>query len=136
MKEKKKIILGISCGDINGIGLEIIIKVFLNNDLWAYCTPILYAPQIAINHYKELYGEFHDFNYNVIKKANNASSLNFNIIDISNDSIKIKPGEASEVGATIALESLRLVTEDLKNNRIDMLLTLPLNKDNINKVIK
>ena len=62
MIDEKKIILGISCGDINGIGLEILIKAFLDNKLFDFCTPILYAPQAALNYYKQLYG-FNNFNY-------------------------------------------------------------------------
>ena len=67
MTDKKKIILGISCGDINGVGLEVLIKAFSNNTLFDFCTPILYAPISAVNFYKQLYN-WQDFNYHVIRR--------------------------------------------------------------------
>ena len=54
MVDQKKIVLGISCGDISGIGLEILIKSCLNNKLFDFCIPILYAPFMAVNFYKKL----------------------------------------------------------------------------------
>ena len=62
MVNKKKVILGVSCGDINGIGIETIIKTCLNNEaLLQLCTPVLYVPRSVISFYKKLYSEFNNF---------------------------------------------------------------------------
>ena len=127
---EKKIILGVSCGDINGIGLEILIKAFLDNNLFDFCTPILYAPQTALNYYKTLYG-FNNFNYHVIKNPKNASPKQVNLINFFNDSVDVKPGESSELAGKIGLESINLTVQALKQKEINVLLTLPVNKQSI-----
>ena len=81
MSGKNKIVLGISCGDVNGVGLEILIKAFFDDTLFDFCTPILYAPISAVNFYKKLY-DWEGFNYHVIKDPKNASPKQFNIINI------------------------------------------------------
>lgn len=130
MTEKKKIILGISCGDIHGVGLEVLIKAFSNNTLFDFCTPILYAPISAVNFYKKLYN-WQDFNYHVITDPQNASPKQLNIIKISEEEIAIKPGHSTELAGKIAIKSIDLAIEDLKKKSIDVIVTLPVNKQNI-----
>ena len=80
MSQNKKIILGISCGDFNGVGLEILIKAFSNTTLFDLVTPILYCPLKAINFYKKL-NQKTEFNYHVIKSAKDASLKQLNVIN-------------------------------------------------------
>tara|TARA_B100001250_G_scaffold256892_1_gene221169 strand:+ start:1599 stop:2633 length:1035 start_codon:yes stop_codon:yes gene_type:complete len=136
MIDQKKIVLGISCGDINGIGLEAVLKTFLNNDLFEFCTPILYVPQQAINYYKKKHLEFQDLNYYVVKNSKSLSESKLNVINILSDQIDIKPGGGSELGAQIAVQSLDLAIKDLKRNNTQVLLTLPVNKHNISTIKK
>ena len=136
MVNAKKVVLGISCGDINGVGIEIVIKTFSDNDLLSVCTPILYAPESAIYDYKKRYNEFKDFNYHIIKDAQKASPSKFNVISFFNDFIHFSPGSSNKQGAEIALKSLNLAIEDLKRNTINVLLTLPVNKHSISIIEK
>ena len=132
MVDQKKIVLGISCGDISGIGLEILIKSCLNNKLFDFCIPILYAPFMAVNFYKKLYSL--DFNYHVIKNVSQASSNKLNIITTHQIDNNIKPGVSCKVNGLVAIDSLKFAVEDLKNNIINVLVTLPINKYNVSLV--
>ena len=135
MTDKKKIILGISCGDINGVGLEVLIKAFSNNTLFDFCTPILYAPISAVNYYKKLY-KWQDCNYHVIRNPKNASPKQLNIININESDIAVKPGENTLLAGKIAITSIDLAISDLKKNSIDVIVTLPVNKQNISLIDK
>ncbi|MBF25117.1 MAG: 4-hydroxythreonine-4-phosphate dehydrogenase PdxA [Flavobacteriales bacterium] len=134
MSNKNQIILGISCGDINGVGIEIIIKVLSDSNLFNVCTPVLYIPSSVIAQYKKLYSGLNNFNYHVIKSIHDVSSSQLNVMSFSNESITISPGKSTTIGARVALQSLELATRDLKEKKINILLTLPVNKDNIHSV--
>tara|TARA_B100001250_G_scaffold392867_1_gene395037 strand:+ start:502 stop:1536 length:1035 start_codon:yes stop_codon:yes gene_type:complete len=137
MVNKKKIVLGISCGDVNGIGVEIIIKTFLNNQrLLQLCTPVLYIPESVVTFYKKLYPKFKSFNYNTVKCAKEAVVSEFNIINLYSQCIDLEPGISTKESAQIAIRSLDLATQDLKKKSINTLLTLPVNKKNISTVKK
>jgi len=136
MVNTKKVVLGISCGDINGVGIEIIIKTFSDHDLFSVCTPILYAPESVIHDYKKRHNEFENFHCHIIKHAQKASPSKFNVINFFNDCVHLSLGSPTRQGAQIALKSLDLAVEDLKRNTINVLLTLPVNKQNISIVQK
>ena len=135
MEEKKKIILGISCGDINGIGVEILIKTFSNYNLFDFCTPVLYVPLSVVHFYKKLY-KMDDFNYHVIKNIQGISPKQLNIIKINDEGISINPGKNNELAGKVAINSLELAIQDLKKKAIDSLVTLPVNKQNISLTYK
>lgn len=127
---EKKIILGISCGDINGVGLEILIKVFSKNTLFDFCTPIVYAPVSAVNFYKKLYN-LTDFNYHVITDPKNAVPKQLNIITTHEGDVVVNPGQNTRFAGEIAIKSIDLSVKDLKKKNIDVVITLPVNKQNI-----
>jgi len=134
MTYKSKVIVGISCGDINGVGLEIVIKLFLDNNSFNGCILVLYAPQDVLEKYLILYPEYNGFSYNLIDTIEQADPDNLNIINLSNKIIDLKPGVSTRCGAEIAINSLDLAIEHLNTNIIDVLVTLPLNKKNISTV--
>jgi 4-hydroxythreonine-4-phosphate dehydrogenase len=126
----KKIKIGISVGDINGIGMEVIIKTFKDNRILDICTPIVYGSSKASTfHRKALH--INDFSFNIIKSAKEANAKKANIIDCWTDDVEITFGQSNEVGGKYALASLEAATEDLKSGEIDALVTAPINKDNI-----
>jgi len=135
MTEKKKIILGISCGDINGVGLEVLIKAFSNTTLFDLCTPILYAPISAINFYKKLY-DWKDLNCHMITDPKNASPKQLNVIKMNEVDFAVKPGENTELAGKIAIQSIDLAIRDLKKGDTDVMVTLPINKQNISLIDK
>jgi 4-hydroxythreonine-4-phosphate dehydrogenase len=128
MSEKLKI--GISVGDVNGIGLEIIIKTLADARIFDYCTPIVYGhTKVASFHRRSV--QVHDLNFNVIDSPANAHHKKANIINCWEEDVKIDLGVSNETGGKYALISLQRATDDLLAGQIDALVTAPINKDNI-----
>ncbi len=122
--------VGISHGDINGIGYEVIIKAFANSALQDLCIPIVYgSSKIASYHKKTV--DFKDFNFNLIKHINQAKNKRVNIFNIIEKEVKIELGQSTSIAGKLAFESLEAAVKDLKNNDIDVLVTAPINKKNI-----
>ncbi|MES2416627.1 MAG: 4-hydroxythreonine-4-phosphate dehydrogenase PdxA [Bacteroidota bacterium] len=128
MSDKVKI--GISIGDVNGIGLEVILKTLAENRILDYCTPIVYGnTKVASFHRKALH--LTDFSFNVISQADQANPRKANLINCWEEDVKIELGQATETGGKYALLSLEKATDDLINGTIDALVTAPINKHNI-----
>ena len=125
-----KRILGISIGDLNGIGPEIIIKTFADNRMLQSCTPVLYASNKIISFYRKLLN-IQDLNINVIRNISEASPRKFNILQCWEEEIPLEPGVATTQSGSYALKSLQCVVKDLKENKIDGIVTAPINKQNI-----
>jgi len=128
MSDKVKI--GISIGDVNGIGLEVILKTLAESKILDYCTPIVYGhTKVASFHRKALH--MSDFVFNVINKAADANPRKANMINCWEEDVKIDLGVANETGGKYALLSLQKATDDLVSGAIDALVTAPINKNNI-----
>ena len=126
----KKVKVGISCGDINGIGPEIIIKAFEDPRMLELCTPVVYTSSRAINFYKKRIG-FTDFKFNQIDDASSAHPKRVNLVNITDDEIKVNFGKPSKETGKLAFQSLQQATSDLASNQVDVLVTAPINKDTI-----
>ena len=125
-----KIKIGISIGDINGIGLEVILKTFAESKMLDYCTPIVYGhTKVASFHRKALH--LSEFMFNVINSPADANPRKVNMINAWEEDVKIELGVANETGGKYALLSLQKVTDDLISGAIDALVTAPINKNNI-----
>lgn len=125
-----KIKIGISIGDVNGIGLEIIIKTLADAAILDYCTPIVYGhTKVASFHRRSV--NVHDLNFNVITEAAQAQPRKANMINCWEEDVKIELGVSNETGGKYALASLERATNDLLSGQIDALVTAPINKDNI-----
>jgi len=128
MSEKYKI--GISIGDVNGIGLEIIIKTLADSAIYNYCTPIVYGhTKVASFHRRSI--NAHDLNFNVITHPSQAHHKKANMINCWEEDVKIDLGVSNEIGGKYAFLSLERATADLLAGEIDALVTAPINKDNI-----
>lgn len=122
--------IGITHGDINGIGYEIIIKSFAATYLLEYGTPVVYgSSKVASYHRKTV--DVKDFMFNLVKNADQAKEKRVNIINIIEDDIKIDLGTSTEIAGKMALLSLDQAVDDLKKHNIDVLITAPINKSNI-----
>jgi 4-hydroxythreonine-4-phosphate dehydrogenase len=129
-RDKDKIKVGISCGDLNGIGLEVAIKTFLDNRIFELCTPILYASKKASSAYrKEL--DIKDFSFEEIKTVEDANPKRANVLNVWNEEVELNLGTPTEASGIYALKSLQAATADLKEGKIDVLLTAPIDKNNI-----
>lgn len=129
-KMSDKIKIGISIGDINGIGLEVIIKTFADTRMLNYCTPIVYGNTKIASYYRKTIG-LNDFSFNVIQHANQANPKRANIVNCWTEDVKITPGEANETGGKYAFLSLEKATDDLLSGEIEALVTAPINKKTI-----
>jgi 4-hydroxythreonine-4-phosphate dehydrogenase len=128
--EKQKIKVGITQGDINGIGYEVIIKTLCENQILDICTPVIYgSPKVAAFHRKLL--DIQSFNVNVIANASEIHSKRINIINCSDDEIKVEIAQPSEAAGEAAFASLEAAVKDLKDGAIDVLVTAPINRKSI-----
>ncbi len=128
--EKQKIKIGITQGDINGIGYEVIIKAFSDNQILDVCTPIIYgSPKAAAFHRKQL--NVQSFNLNVINNSSEAHPKKINIINCSSDDLRVDIASPTPEAAAAAVASLEMATKDLKDGNIDALVTCPINRKNI-----
>ncbi len=128
--KNNKIIVGITQGDINGVGYEVIIKTLLDNKIMDICTPIVYgSPKVAAYHRKAL--NITNFSFNNIKTPDEANFKRANIINCLDDNIRVELGKSTQIAGEASYISLEYALKDLKENKIDVLVTAPINKDNI-----
>lgn len=124
-------VIGITLGDINGIGPEVVIKTLLDNRIADYCTPVVYGSTKVFSYWKKLLGH-PEFNLHIMKSFDQIHHKKANIMVCWDEDVEIKPGEVTEAGGRYALKSLEAATQDLKNGKIHALVTAPLNKHNVN----
>ncbi len=127
----KKPIVGITLGDYNGIGPEVILKALKNNQLTKICTPVIYGSMRILNRYRQQL-DMKDWNLFGIQKVEQANPKATNVITCWLDpEEEIQPGQVTNEAGKGAFESLKRATEDLKEGKIDALVTAPINKNNI-----
>ena len=129
MEENSKIKLGISVGDLNGIGCEVALKTFEDSRMLDFCTPIFFASNKSIALQKKTINS--EINFNGIQKIEQAEDGSVNVLNVWKDEPTIEFGKATEEVGAYAIKSLRAATEALKNGTIDVLVTAPINKNNI-----
>ncbi len=122
--------IGISCGDLNGIGIELIIKTFSDNRVLDQCTPVIFASNKVINFYRKSIPEI-NFNYQHAKELSRLNNKQVNVFNCWEEEVSITPGQLNETGGSYAIKSLRSATEALKQNHIQGLITAPVHKKNI-----
>ena len=131
MSELQKPVIGISIGDFNGIGPEVILKAVGGNRLNKICTPVIYGSGKVINRYRQLL-EIKDWQFFTIQKIEQLNTKQVNVINCMNDqNLEVQPGLIVPDAGKLALESLKRAVEDLKAGKIDALVTAPINKHNI-----
>ncbi len=129
MNENGKIKLGISIGDLNGIGCEVALKTFEDSRMLDFCTPIFFASNKTISAQKNALNI--EINYNGIQEASKAIDGKVNVVNVWNEIPNLQFGEATEEAGAYAIKSLKAAVEALKNGDIDTLVTAPINKSNI-----
>ena len=125
----KKIKVGFSIGDLNGIGGELIVKTLQDKRLLELCTPVIYASSKMIS-FLAAYFET-PFQFNGIQKAQSALPSKINVLDVWAETVSIKFGETTHEAGRYAILSLEAAVQDLKSAAIDVLVTPPINKHNI-----
>lgn len=128
MSEKIKV--GISIGDVNGIGLEVILKTLADPGILDYCTPIVYGNTKVASFYRKSLS-LHDFSFNVITHPDQANPKRANMINCWEEDVVIELGMTTPTGGKYAFISLEKALDDLIAGNIDALVTAPINKHNI-----
>jgi 4-hydroxythreonine-4-phosphate dehydrogenase len=123
-------VIGISCGDLNGIGIELIIKIFSDARMLELCTPVIFASNKVINFYRKAVPEI-NFNYQSAKELNRLNAKQVNVYNCWEEDVVINPGLMNETGGKYAVKSLMVSAQALKENKIDGLVTAPIHKKNI-----
>lgn len=127
MSAEHKIRVGVSVGDLHGVGLEVIQKAFSDPRMLQEVTPIVYGTvRSSIYHRKANHIE--GFSFNKIDKAENANPKLANLIEVWKDEVKIEIGKPSLDNAKYAIMSLKTATEDLASGKVDVLVTAPIDK--------
>ncbi len=128
--EEQLIRVGITHGDINGVGYEVILKAFSDNRLAELCTPVIYgSSKIAAYHRKTL--ELPQVNMSIISRAEDAGPNRINIINCVDEEAKVELGKPTQMAGEAAYRALEAAVNDLKKGMIDVLLTAPINKNTI-----
>jgi len=122
-----KPIIGITIGDLNGIGLEVILKTFQNEQLLNNCTPVIYGSSKVVSYHKNIVGI--EFAFNAIRSVDQATDDRVNVVNCWQDNVNISLGKATEHGGKYAYQSLEWAVKDLQAGLIDALVTAPINKE-------
>lgn len=127
---EQKPVIGFSCGDLNGIGLELIIKTLSDNRLTELCTPVVFASNKAINFYKKSVTDG-NFSYQAVRDFQRLSPKTVNVFSCWEEEVSIQPGQLTDIGGTYAIKSLSEAVKALKEKQIDALVTAPIHKKNV-----
>ncbi|MFM1879469.1 MAG: hypothetical protein RLZZ241_2335 [Bacteroidota bacterium] len=130
MQEEGQVVrVGISIGDLNGIGGEIILKTFEDNRMLELCTPVIFGSTKTLNTYKNHFN--FDHNFQGISSPSQAIDGKINVVNVWKETPEITFGKATESGGKYAVLSLRAAVKALKDKEIDMLVTAPINKKTV-----
>lgn len=130
MTPDNKPVIGVSCGDINGIGIELIIKTFADNRIMDQCTPVIYTSNKVINFYRKSVSDI-NFNYQNTRDYTRLNPKQVNVFNCWEEDVTITPGQLNETGGKYAVLSLQTAVAALKQKQIDGLVTAPIHKKNI-----
>ena len=119
-------LIGITHGDFNGTSYEIVLKAYADLRLLSVVTPLLYGQSKIISYYKKNFG-MEEFNYSLTRDARQAWNQKFNILNIVEYELKIDPGVPTELSGEMAVKSLKMASDDLRNGFLDALVLTPVN---------
>lgn len=129
MKSAENIKLGISIGDLNGIGSEVVLKTFEDSRMLDFCTPIIFASVKTISAFKKIYNS--DINFHGIEDVSQAILGKINVVNVWKENVEINFGKEDKIAGEYAFRSLEAATKALKEDKIDVLVTAPINKNSI-----
>lgn len=127
---ENKPIIGFTCGDLNGIGTELILKSLSDNRFLDFCTPVVFASNKVINFYRKSIDDI-NFSFASIKDFYKLNHRQVNIYNCWEEEVAITPGILSDTGGQYAVKSLQAAASALKDGKINALVTAPLHKKNV-----
>ena len=123
--------IGITQGDTNGVGWEVILKILSDNRIAELCTPVVYGSSNAAAYYAKGLVDIEPVKFNVVASANYAVEGRMNLVECGNKELSITPGKPSKAGGEAAAAALRRAIDDLKAGSIAALVTAPIDKEMI-----
>jgi 4-hydroxythreonine-4-phosphate dehydrogenase len=129
MEKSEKIVVGISVGDLNGIGIEVILKTFKDKRMLEFCTPVLFGSTKTISYHKKQLNS--DVQIHGITSIKQLTHNKVNLLNVWKEELPFELGKATKVSGDYAFKSLESAVKHLNDNAIDLLLTAPINKENI-----
>jgi 4-hydroxythreonine-4-phosphate dehydrogenase len=127
---EQKIRVGISQGDINGIGLEVIIKTFQDPAILELCTPIVYSSQKTASAHRKMLN-IEDFSFNYMRAGEQPNPKRVNLENCYEEDVPFEPGQQNANGGKYALISLQAACDALEKKEVDVLVTAPIDKHTI-----
>ncbi|MEM1322556.1 MAG: 4-hydroxythreonine-4-phosphate dehydrogenase PdxA [Bacteroidota bacterium] len=123
----EKVKIGISIGDMNGVGLEVILKTLANPQILNICTPIIYGSSKVVSYHKNIVG-IEDFSFHNTNSGDRIKYDRINVVNCWQENVNISLGKLSDTSGKYAYISLEQATNDLKNGMIDAVVTAPIHK--------
>jgi len=127
---ENKVVVGISQGDLNGIGLEIILKTLTDPAMSEICVPVLFSSQKTVSYFRKMLS-LEDFNFNPLRDFNQVHTKKPNVFICYEEEVTIEMGKPTAMGGKYARLSLEAATQALLDRKIDVLVTAPINKHNM-----
>jgi len=125
----EKPIIGITTGDLNGIGPEVVIKTFSDSRMLDLCTPVIFASNKLINYYRKIAAD-QPFNFSSTKDLTKLNPKQVNVFTCWEEEVPIQPGALTESGGKYAVRSLMVAAQCLKDKQLDAIVTAPIHKSN------
>jgi 4-hydroxythreonine-4-phosphate dehydrogenase len=127
---ENKPVIGFTCGDLNGIGTELILKSLSDNRFLDFCTPVVFASNKVVNFYRKSIGDV-NFSFTSIKDFYKLNTRQVNILNCWEEEVAINPGTLSDISGQYAVKSLLAASNALRDGKINALVTAPLHKKNV-----
>lgn len=131
MNKHEMIRVGITIGDYNGIGVEVVLKALSDLKILDHCLPVVYGSPRVLSFYKKITG-LNELNFNFIKTAEQLQAKKLNLVVCWEEETDIKPGEASADAGKYALLAFDRAIQDARDGKIDVIVTAPLDKSTVN----
>ena len=127
---EQKLKIGITQGDTNGIGWEVILKALADPRMTELFTPVVYGSPKAAAYYRNTLAQTEPVQFNAVTSARDARRGKVNLVACG-DTEQIEPGKASAEAGRAAVEALRRATQELKEGLLDAIVTAPFNKESV-----
>jgi 4-hydroxythreonine-4-phosphate dehydrogenase len=122
--------IGITLGDINGIGPEVVIKALHDHRLLSLITPVLYGSSKVLSFYKKILN-IEEFNYSPVRNRGQYAPKSINVVNCWEETLEVTPGKASKETGKAALHALKQASTDIKEGMLDAIVTGPIDKNTI-----
>ena len=122
--------VGISCGDLNGVGIEVVLKCFEDARMLADITPVLYCSAKVVSHHRKAL-KLDEVQFHRVNDARDALPKKLNLVNLWEEDVEIELGKPSGTLAGYSIKSLEAAAQDLASGKVDVLITAPIDKNSM-----